>query len=67
MQRTALLDAVQEVDAVIVVSSYMRRQLVEHLPGISTRVHVVPRPVAPVERLVQRRPSGEITIHYGDA
>jgi glycosyltransferase involved in cell wall biosynthesis len=44
-EREALLRACRRVDAVIVVSPYMRELVAAHLPDMAARVHLLPRPV----------------------
>jgi glycosyltransferase involved in cell wall biosynthesis len=44
-RRQALSDAIKHVDAVVVVSEYMRSLLVEAQPGHADKVHLVPRPI----------------------
>ena len=44
--RQRLLNAVKLVDAAVVVSEYMRRTLLMHLPELSESLHVIPRQIA---------------------
>jgi glycosyltransferase involved in cell wall biosynthesis len=44
-RRMALSAALMAVDAVVVVSGYMRSLLLEAQPGLEGKLHVVPRPV----------------------
>lgn len=46
-ERRALLDACRRVDAIVVVSPYMRDLLAAHLPDVAARIHLLPRPIRP--------------------
>lgn len=46
-ERAMLLHSMRRVDGVVVVSPYMQRLLVAHLPDLAERIHLLPRPIRP--------------------
>lgn len=53
--RQNLLKSARLVDAVIVVSDFMKDILVNNLPDIKSRIHVLPRQIRPVIKTVYRK------------
>jgi glycosyltransferase involved in cell wall biosynthesis len=65
-ERRSLLAACRRVDAVVVVSPYMRDLLTAHLPDLADRIHLLPRPIRPgIPGRARRSPNhGPLTITF---
>ncbi len=62
--RQRLLNALESVDAVVVVSEYMRGTLLMHLPELAESLHVLPRQIAYKLSGVSHRPDDQVVLAF---
>jgi glycosyltransferase involved in cell wall biosynthesis len=71
--RLRLLDSARHADAIVLVSDFMKEVLLRNLPGMESKIHVLPRQVRIPEKRFHRTPdetlrvlfSGRITYEKG--
>ncbi|MGK7876326.1 MAG: glycosyltransferase family 4 protein [Xenococcaceae cyanobacterium] len=66
LSRLELLKSARRVDAIIVVSNFMKEIMIKNLPGIEDKIRVLPRQVRPSLETTQRqRDKSRIIVYSG--